>query len=525
MVEKRKNLIRRINICLLIAFLLCNITGCTTDISSSVSNSDTRDNTEENTVYQEDATEESATKESDSVEEAESDSKESDSGEKAGSNNDAVSQTTETNFDNKNDAVYEGKISVLNISTDDYVRSCEKEGDLSQLGSDEYYDYSLVVTNYGQDNFVWSDASVSVDGGDNWHWQAGEIEPNGSALFFISYENMQTCIGIGSHHVSWYVDGRLVYEDQFTITRNMDWGAVFDLPSSTEISEYSNSNNYLSPYIYAWLTIPEDTCYTEFKIDFKSDYFPNGTYLCLGNWQMNYASLKEQYVSVRTEADGVQGYAGFQKLSDGTTVGILSLWDVFCTDANGNVTTIRASRVYPSSTNYSETFSGEGTGVHSIVPSQLTDGHWYQMHLKCTTSQETGNTIVEQWLYDLESGEEKLISSYDVGSKNASFQGSIAVFLENFMPQTAGNIRSLEICNASYYSEDAGGWVSLTQAYTGSNSGLPVYSGSYNYGVQDNRLWMITSGVGGDWYGNGKGKTPDTLVLEEHQLSQKVSIE
>ena len=29
---------------------------------------------------------------------------------------------------------------------------------------------------------------------------------------------------------------------------------------------------------------------------------------------------------------------------------------------------------------------------------------------------------------------------------------------------------------------------------------------SYNFGVSGDHFWMITSGVGGDWYGNGTGK-------------------
>ena len=46
--------------------------------------------------------------------------------------------------------------------------------------------------------------------------------------------------------------------------------------------------------------------------------------------------------------------------------------------------------------------------------------------------------------------------------------------------------------------------VAVKSAFIGSNGGLPHYNGSYAYGADRSSFWMITSGVGGDWYGTKK---------------------
>lgn len=63
---------------------------------------------------------------------------------------------------------------------------------------------------------------------------------------------------------------------------DIDWGSVFQLPSADEIAAYQNPNNSRSPYICGWLSIPADVKYSEYKVEFKADYLPEGTYCCLG---------------------------------------------------------------------------------------------------------------------------------------------------------------------------------------------------------------------------------------------------
>ena len=82
----------------------------------------------------------------------------------------------------------------------------------------------------------------------------------------------------------------------------------------------------------------------------------------------------------------------------------------------------------------------------------------------------------------------------------------IAVFLENFLPETAGEVRSMEVCNARYLEAGKKQWKDIESVYVSCRDGLPRYEGSYNFGVNGNRLWMITSGCGGDWFYNERGK-------------------
>ena len=401
---------------------------------------------------------------------------------------------------------FSGQLNVFSLSSETFVREAGQTGDLSSLGRDEYLSFCLLVENNSGREFSWDSAYVRVDGGEEWHWLEGSLPANGSSLFHIYHVNMQKCLTPGEHTATWYFNGREVHTQRFLITQDMDWASVFPFPSAAQISNHNQTSTHRSPYLYGWMDIPQNTRYTEYAIDFKADYLPNGTYCCLGNWTMDYSSLNRRYVNVRTEYESVHAYAGFQSLYDGEKVGIMSFWDVYCTDASGNVTTIRAQRVYPATTSHSDDFGGEGTGAHCIEPYAWEADHWYRMHLKCTTSPTTGNTVVEQWVCDLETGVYTLICSYDTGVQNAVFKDSIALFLENFENGYSGEVRTLEVRNARYLDERTNQWKAIRQVYTASDSGLPNYEGSYRFGMSDNRLWMITSGVGGDWFNNGQGQ-------------------
>ena len=295
--------------------------------------------------------------------------------------------------------------------------------------------------------------------------------------------------------------------------QNIHWESVFQFPSALEIQKHNRKSKIRSPYIYGWFRIPQYIKYTEYMIDFKADHLPNGTYCCLGNWYMDYSYLEKQYNMSPEKQEHISGYAGFQSVENGERRSLMSFWDIFCKDIYKKRYYIRAKRIFPISTSFSEEFSGEGTGAHCFVPYVWKVKHWYRMHLKCKTSAKTGNTIVEQWVMDLESGANTLLCCYDTGVKNSTFQGPIAIFLENFVTAHAGDVRSLQVCNAKYYRSDTKIWVPLTEIYMGSDSGLPNYEGSYNYGVSGNSFWMITSGVGGDCFHNGTGKKPGTYFI------------
>lgn len=295
------------------------------------------------------------------------------------------------------------------------------------------------------------------------------------------------------------------------------WNTVFDFPTDEEITQYNKSNQKRSPYIAGWFQMPADTKYTEYMIDFRADCIANGTYLSLGNWFMDYSYLESQYESVRVDSS-VHAYAGFQKINNGQMYSIMSFWDVFCKDYTGKETVIRAKRVFPETTGSKEEFDGEGTGAHHSDLYAWESDHWYRMVLKCSTSNETGNTLVEQGVWDLETDTYTTLCIYDIGVPNATFKGPIAIFLENYDAQYAGHVRTMEVCNAKYLNSDTNQWKDLKQIYISSQQpggDQPLsYNGSYNFGVTENRFWMITSGLGGDWHNNGTGKQGDYFSVE-----------
>lgn len=177
---------------------------------------------------------------------------------------------------------------------------------------------------------------------------------------------------------------------------------------------------------------------------------------------------------------------------------------------------IRPKRVYPAATDYSEDFTGEGEGAHCIVPYAWEAEHWYRMHLRCVTGSVTGNTVVEMWVCDLETGEYTLLCSYDIGYPDSAFAGSTGMFLENFLTGEAGQVRTLEICNPMYLDEKTQSWCRLNEMLINvmDDHGDTYYDGSYRYGVDGNCIWMITSGVGGNWRDNGKGQHLETFFMD-----------
>lgn len=406
--------------------------------------------------------------------------------------------------------LFTGQLDVFSINENRFLRSCGKMGDLSELGRDEYFSFALHVQNNRNRDLTWQRAYVRVDGGEPWYWAAGRIPAFQSTIYHIYLPNMKKCMTPGEHTAVWYFDSRAVHQECFTITQGMKRDSLFPFPSRREIETYQRLNTRRSPYIAATLYIPEEIRYTEYMVDFRATHLPKGTYCCLGCWKMDYSSLEKQFQQVRTES-GTSAYAGFQKIGTGEMVSIMSFWDIFCQDAQGKESTIAAKLLYPKTVIDGNRFWGEGTGARCSAPFSWEADHWYRMHLKCAASQ--GKTYVEQWVCDLETEESTMLCCYEIGVANSAFKGNQAVFLENYLPETAGEVRSMEVCNARYLDEDTKRWHKVKHTYIDSQGGLPAYEGSYNFGVTDNRIWMITSGVGGDWFHNGKGKKGSHYTL------------
>ena len=295
------------------------------------------------------------------------------------------------------------------------------------------------------------------------------------------------------------------------ISEDINWQEVFEVPTNEEVAAYTNPNNSFAPCLAGWLSIPDEARYSEYSIEFKADYIPEATYWCVGQWSLDYSSLEEKYAEVNYEYSGA--YGGFQNNENGMET-IIAFWDVYCRDESGAETVIRAERVYPTNLG-DEDFGGEGEGAHCLVPYEWEADHWYRMHVKCIESEETGTTLVEQWVCDLETDEWTLLSIYDLKAKDVLFMSSPAIFMENYLTEYAGGVRSMEVRNVQYFDVSTGSWENVASAYISSNGGVPEYDGSYNFGTFQDRIWMICSGVGGDWYNNGKGRTDAELIFGE----------
>lgn len=205
---------------------------------------------------------------------------------------------------------YAGSVNAYDSNTGRYLRSRGKVGDLSLLSGNEFYSFTMLLTYNGPGVFSWQEACVQVDDCEPWYWSAGQISGGQSARFYVAKHNMQRVCNRGIHTCVWYFDGKPVYSDLFTITKAMDWSAVFEMPTQEQIDAYTNPSACRSPFVNTYIDIPKDTRYTEFVVDFKADYLPNGTYCSLGNWNMDDTYLRKQYSEVYHEMD-VGAYAGF----------------------------------------------------------------------------------------------------------------------------------------------------------------------------------------------------------------------
>ena len=270
-----------------------------------------------------------------------------------------------------------------------------------------------------------------------------------------------------------------------------NWSALMKFPSKEEIAAFNKTSKNRSPYISVWMDTSRVGKFCDISVDFKADYLPSGTYCSLADFYMDYPSLNAKYQKVTTNGH-VSGYAGFQRLDDDPKhyVSILSFWDLYCYDASGRQTTISPWLIYPKNEKESR-FGGEGTGTHFLRDYPWEAEHWYRFLIQCGQNKATGNTSVEYWVMALESKAWTKLCEFDVGTTDCEFTGNVGVFLENFQPSSAGDIRTLEFCNFRVCNLE-GNWVPIESAYFEENYHYP---GSYQYGSDGKCFWIITSGI------------------------------
>ena len=284
-----------------------------------------------------------------------------------------------------------------------------------------------------------------------------------------------------------------------------DWTKIIIFPDKAEIALCNRISKERSPYICGWMETGSQS-YKEYAIDFKADYLPCGTYCCLANFDLDYSGLKKHFRNIHTEYNGVAGYAGFQRLENGNYVSIMSFWDVYGTDSLGRKLVHTPRLVYPAGEGTGR-FSGEGAGVHIILPYNWRPGKWYRMLLTCGTMLDRVNTVISMFAREVDGGKWTCLCRFDMGTTNVTFKNNTAIFLENFSPRTSGEIRTLECRNIKIKEKD--NWKPVRTAHLSQSYNYP---GSYQYGSDDSTFYMITTGVAQK---AGSPQQPSTLHVRE----------
>ena len=416
--------------------------------------------------------------------------------------------------------VVSGEIYVMNKTSEKYIRSAGSSADLATLGQNEYFSFVFNIKNNSGKRLDVTSAYVKIDGGEPLAWGNFSLEKGQKTFCHVYYTNMQSRQRSGSYTAEFYLNGQKAQTKTFVLRNSAYsdfsgyWGDVFPLPSQSQISAYKNPNNLRSQYLAGYFNIQNETRYTEYSVDFKADYLPLGTYCSLANFHLDQTPLKGNYSNIHSEyTDTITGYGGLQRTHDGF-VAIMSIWDTYMTDRNGRQVTLRPKLVYPVGSS-ANVFGGEGTGAQYITPYKWESSHWYRMLWRCTSDPATGNTIIAMYICDLETMEWTKICAYDTLIKGTSFIGMNGVFLENYLTQHAGQVRSMEIANGRILNKATGSWEALDMMYIMPNAsvGITRYDGSYAFGVRNDRFYMITSGVGGDWYNSGRGQKAEWYTV------------
>ena len=116
---------------------------------------------------------------------------------------------------------FSGSMWVRSKSTDNSIR--ESDGNLDDLGSDEYITYALDIRNNSRTDYNSSNAYARIDNGEKILYKKFSVGAGDSAHRFISYKTLQnmnlTNLGPGTHKMDFYLNDTLVYTMQFKLYR------------------------------------------------------------------------------------------------------------------------------------------------------------------------------------------------------------------------------------------------------------------------------------------------------------------
>ncbi len=371
-------------------------------------------------------------------------------------------------------------IAIYDRNTEQRVRSTgETSYSMDGLKSGEYLSFEI-ETHHSRRMEI-RNIYARINGGERMGWSGTTAEAGSSFVWHIYYVHMGQ-LKPGVYRLDFYINDTLLLTQYLTLRSEKNWSRVMSLPTASEIAAFRSDET--SPYIVCLPQFPGVTGYTEYAVDFKADHQPRGTYLCCADFYMN--------IRYGGHEGTMHAYCGFQVIYDGTHVAICSVWDTECTDARGKFVIPRANVVSAKNVYRNSGFDGEGTGAHCSVRYNWKQGHAYRLILQLLRSNETGTDHLYMWVTDLENMVWTKLIEYDLKVTDAYIFDNGA-FLENYMSDYAGEIRSMELSNARVYSTD-GKWVSAREAIFLQNYDHP---GSYTYGSSGNAFYTITTGLPG----------------------------
>ena len=282
-----------------------------------------------------------------------------------------------------------------------------------------------------------------------------------------------------------------------TALAERDWSQLMEMPTEEQLAL---PGTLRSPYIAFYPDFGLGGT-TAFSMDFRIAFDPAATYICPACWNLDVSEMEKSYVRVVSDyGSEVSGYFGFQVLENGEKVVIMSLWDAFCEDGDGQVTRISPRVLYPQDSRIREhtpETNGEGSFVQCMFPYAWETGRDYRLLMEQETG-EQGTEVFTVFLMEPEGDTMTEMFRFDSGLTGV-WTDWMCGFVENFDPQTAAWPRSLEFWNVRARERSSGTWKDAASVAFSVNSSVDItdYEGSWNVGADEDACWIITSGVPG----------------------------
>lgn len=228
------------------------------------------------------------------------------------------------------DLTVEGGMGVFSAGDETYLR--ETDGAEDEPDEDEFLSFYVDIKSDGTADLDDLPAYYRVDGGAERPFSDVSQEEGNEARYHIDLQDMAE-MAPGLHEIEVYVNDEVVHTDRFYVPR--DWDEIMPDPSEEQISAVSGKGR--STYVVYYPQFENTTGITEYAIDFSVDDMSRGTYFSTFNAEMDTANFDKQGLQISENYGTSAGfYGGFQYLEDGRKAIIMTVWDVFCQDGQGN---------------------------------------------------------------------------------------------------------------------------------------------------------------------------------------------